>query len=870
MSAKKKSTLFYAITATCLLPFIARSAAETENTPPASMPSLAQDTLARQLGWVISPENNCGGYYLEAPFIYPIVTEKENVEVTSESGLLSQRATSVLEGKVTVNRHGQQMTANKALLYRDPNTGKLTAIDMIGNVNFREPNTLIVAKRGRYNFETKTKSLIDLLYRTSLNTGRQIVGPNISEEEMQKERKITGLTAWGEAYEFSQTEPQIYDLTKTSFTTCPPIDPAWQVKASHIVLNKITGRGYATNARILVKNIPVFYFPYINFSIDRQRKSGFLWPALGRNNSWGPYFLAPFYWNMAPNYDMTITPGLLSRRGVQVSDRFRYLTHESEGLINVSVLPADRAFSAFQTSASHNSAYTQPTNNSNQPASVTQAELNRLLNSSSTRKALFWRDDSHYNDHWSSHVDFNYAGDDYYLRDFGSNLDELSKNQLLQEGDVYFKSENWNFTGRLQAYQTLHPINESPVDNNYRRFPQLILNGDYPDQRFGLDYFINNEVTHFDIRNTPGTNTNLPIGNRLHTQPGVALPLYWPYFFISPRFQLALTDYNLYQTAATKTPTSIHRGVPIFDIASGLSFTRNTVLFSHVFEQTLEPQVYYTYIPNVSQSDIPIFDTTVNTLTYDQLFNYNRFTGIDRIGDANQISIGVTTRLIDQETGWEKVRLGVGEIVYFSRRHVTMCNDLSCSDNPFNHSNVQRFSPVSGTLDYHINNHWKFNANSIWNPSTKQVDNSSLGFQYQPEDAKLLNISYSFARNGDILSGISTNNSINNLKVTDVSFSWPILRDVSAVGRWSQNWNREHLQNLLYGVQYDTCCWAVRLVGGRAFLGFDPNNNNRPQYNKEFYIQFSLKGLGDIGTGNPSGLLSSINGYKSQFGQEIR
>jgi LPS-assembly protein len=197
-----------------------------------------------------------------------------------------------------------------------------------------------------------------------------------------------------------------------------------------------------------------------------------------------------------------------------------------------------------------------------------------------------------------------------------------------------------------------------------------------------------------------------------------------------------------------------------------------------------------------------------------------------------------------------------------------MCNDRSCSDNPFNHSNSQSLSPIFTVLDYHLNNSWKFTADSIWNPITKQLDNSTLTFQYQPDEVRLLNLGYRFARNGDILSGISTNDSRNNLKVTDVSAAWPLIGDFSGVARWSQNWNHAHLQNLLYGLQYDTCCWQVRLVGGRAFIGIDPNNNNKPQYNSEFYIEFSLKGFGDIPTGNPRGLLNSINGYKSHFGQD--
>lgn len=860
MSAKKKFNILFLITAICLLPFANLSAKTSDAFPPHT--SLAQDTLANQLGWVVSNENNCGGYYLEQPFVYHTEVEKKRpVEITSHYGLIAQRGTSTLEGSVTITRGDQQITANKVYLYRDPKTFRLKAADMIGNVNLREPNTLIIGRHGHYDFETDMKVLNEVIYRTALN-GKEVAGPRVSNEEaITKERKITMLTAWGKADEIAQSEPKIYELTDASFSTCGPLDPAWQVKGSHIVLNKNNGRGYVTNARILVKNIPVFYFPYIEFSLDHQRKSGFLWPTIGIvSTSFGPSLLAPFYWNIAPNYDMTITPGILSKRGVQISDSFRYLTETSSGNFYVSVLPSDRRFALLQEH------YRNTYGNSTDPS--IQAELNRLLNSSTTRKSLFWRNETRFNNHWSSHIDYNYAGDDYYLQDFGSNLNEITQNQLIQEAELYFKDENWNFTGRVQAYQTLHPIVEGqqPVQNQYRRFPQLILNGDYPNQAMGLEYFISNEVTHFDIRNTPGTKTNLPIGNRMHVQPGVSLPLYWPYFYINPRIQLAVTDYQLYQRGDTGAPSSIHRHVPIFDVASGFSFTRDATIFHRAYQQTLEPQIYYTYIPYRNQNSIPIFDTTVNTLTYDQLFNYNRFSGIDRIGDANQVGIGIATRLIEQQTGLEKVLLGVGEIVYFANRNVTLCNNTSCTDNPTNHSNYQRLSPLSGLLNYHVNPEWQFSASSIWNPVSKQIDNATLSLHYQPDDLHILNLGYSYVFNGDIQSGITTNSSQNNLKLTDFSLSWPIMSSVSVVGRWSEDWNLSRLQNLLAGVQYDTCCWAVRLVGGRAFTQL---KNNTPQYNNEFYIQFALKGLGNIGSGNPAGLLSSINGYRTQFGQEI-
>lgn len=831
---------------------------------PATTTVVAQtdNSLPEQLGWIPDNSYQCGGYYLEAPFTYPInVGKSGTVEITSNQTLFAQHGTSILDGSVTVTRQGQQITANQAHLYRDPETGKLTSMDLLGDVHLREPNTLVVAKKGRYDFTTRSKSLVDIFYRTTLN-GREVAGPRLPTVDIQKSRKVTALNAWGNAYAFSQTEPKIYELSNASFSTCPPESPAWRVKGSKIVLDKNTGRGYVTHARILVKEVPVFYSPYISFSLDSQRKSGFLWPIIGTR--WGPYVLAPFYWNMAPNYDMTITPGILTKRGVQLSDDFRYLSTLGTGRLNISVLPDDKLFQDFQNGATSRTAagvYGSPSDPN------TQAELNRLLSDSSTRKSLYWRDDSRFNDHWSSHIDVNYAGDDYYLRDFGSNLNEITQNQLLQEGDLYYKGPYWNFTGRVQAYQTLHPIDSPFVQNQYRRFPQLLLSGDFPDQAFGLEYFIGTEATHFEILNSPGTETTLPIGNRLNAQPGISLPIYTSSYYINPRFQVALTDYNLYQTADTDTPTSIHRAVPIFDIATGVNLSRHFNVFHYGFQQTLEPQVYYTYIPYRNQSDIPVFDTTVNTLIYDQLFNYNRFSGIDRIGDANQVGIGITTRLIDQTSGLEKVRLGVGNIIYFANRLVTLCNNTSCTDNPDNHSNYQRMSPISGVLNYNVSQIWNVTSNAIWDPVQRQFNNSTIGLHYQTDNAHIVNLGFSYVRNGDIYSGIVVNNSTNNLKLTDLSLSWPITHDINALGRWSQDWNREHFQNLIYGLQYDTCCWAVRLVGSRTFTNLAPDTNT-PQYDTIYYVQFNLKGLGNIGSGNPNGLLSSISGYNTAFGQD--
>ncbi|HLB57837.1 MAG TPA: LPS assembly protein LptD, partial [Gammaproteobacteria bacterium] len=361
-----------------------------------------------------------------------------------------------------------------------------------------------------------------------------------------------------------------------------------------------------------------------------------------------------------------------------------------------------------------------------------------------------------------------------------------------------------------------------------------------------------------------------PMGNRLNIQPGISYPFNRPYFYIDPRLQFAFTKYDIGHID-NGTSTNPSRALPIFDIHSGLYFDRNLMIFNRSFRQTLEPQVYYTYVPYRNQNEIPIFDTTVNTLNYDQLFMYNRFSGLDRIADANQISAGITTRFVDQQSGIEKIRVGVGQIFYFENRRVTLCDDPAvCNDVPNLAENRRNRSPLSGVFTYSLNPRWNATATTIWNPYTSKVDNQTVTLQYERDPKRVINLAYTFLRNGDSYTntpGNPTNNSANNLSQTDLSAAWPVIYDWSAVARWTENWNHNHFQNILYGLQYDSCCWAVRFVTGRAFTNL--NSSNNPQYNTQFYIQFALKGLGNLGNDPTSLLSNSIAGYQSNFGQDF-
>jgi len=439
--------------------------AHTQDNTGLQIHSLTEAAIAKDLGWIPSTENRCGGNYLEQPFDSAKELEHSDlINVKANQMLFAQHGTSIGEGGVTITRFGQQIVASKAYLYRDPVTGKLSTIDLIDNVVLREPNNLVIAKYAHFDLKTKGESLHDILYRTSIYSTHEAQKNQVyTGAELEKVRKIIQLTAWGRAYEFKQSEPQIYDLQKVSYSTCPPTSNTWQVQASDINLNKVTGRGVARNARLYVKGVPIFYTPYLNFPLDARRQTGFLTSTIGHSSKSGYAVHTPFYWNMAPNYDSTLTPAYMSKRGIQLSELFRYLTPTSTGNIYVAALPSDQAF--MQQKDSYPLKYSGSTD------PFVLADLQRLQNASDSRKSLFWKDDSRFNEHWFANVDYSYVSDDYYLSDLRNNFNEVTQNQLLQQGQIGYESEHWKVLTRLQGYETLHPVDQSPVLNQYTRLP---------------------------------------------------------------------------------------------------------------------------------------------------------------------------------------------------------------------------------------------------------------------------------------------------------------------------------------------------------------------------------------------------------------
>lgn len=876
------------------------TAPEALPTLPLPAPFSPTQTLAQMLGWVPGTDAAsspgcllCGGHYVVSPLHSGVARPGQNpkdqpTQISADQTLLSRNGVSALQGQVVVSQVGQEVQSELAYLYPDPDPHskayQLQNIDLIGQVLLRQNNQILMGDSGHYNLRNGSGTLSNATFEIKLNTPDPTLlpSPPAAIPEVITDKNIwEPLVGWGQAETIDQINPNLYKLQQSTYSTCVPTDPSWKLRASSMDLDKLTGRGESWNNLVYIEGVPLLYIPYMNFPIDKRRKTGFLYPTVGYESDNGFEASVPFYFNLFPNYDLLLTPEYMSERGVLTQGNFRYLQGGTNGTLQFGFIPADQGFKSFQGSSAYSFA------GSNDPTIA--ARLNTLENDSDNRGAISWQNSSTFNENWSSTVNYNWASDDYYLNDFGGSLQQITTNQLQQQVTLNYEGEHWDFLGNVENYQTLHPVNQSTVFNSYAELPQFLLTSNYPDLPYGLDFASSTEYVDFWEQKNPGQISSPAQGSRINFQPSLSLPLTWGRSgYITPKLQLQATQYLLYDAGVSNpfVPTSASnpafnqldptRVLPIFDIDSGLYFDKQTHLFGQNYTQTLEPRLMYLYVPYQNQDDIPLFDTSLPAFDYNQLFQTNRFSGTDRLSNANQISLGVTTRFLDEATGLQKASASIGQILYFEDRKVTLCRTVGCTDPAYLLGvlpNDSLTSPVAGQVTYNMTQHWSALGNVAWQPGQSlggmQTANATLSYERDPQH--VLNLGYSYLRNGDtilsapngVLTPVSPSGAENNFNQPYVSFAWPITDHWSTMGYIGYDISHHYAQQYFGGLQYNSCCYAVRLVASRQFQNL--NQYNQPVMNNIYYAQFLLKGLGSVGSGNPNGLVSQIAGYKDPF-----
>lgn len=768
-----------------------------------------------------------------------------------------------LAGDVVMRQGSMQVEADEASLYQAENRGELS-----GNVRVRDNGALIVGDHAD----------------VQLDTGEAKV--DNAEYVMHKSR------IRGNALYAKRAENAIIRLKDGTYTTCEPNSNAWTLKGNNITLNPATGFGTATNVTLRVKDIPVLYTPYIYFPIDDRRQSGFLPPTIGSGSDTGFLLVTPYYFNLAPNYDATLYPRYMGKRGMLMEGEFRYLTKSSEGQFGAAYL-----------------------NDENDDRSK-QSDYDK------TRYMYNWQHKGGLDSRVLTEVDYTKISDPYYFQDLESDQIGVESNDYVnQQGAVSYRGDNYTARVNAQAYQMATISKITP----YNRLPQITFNGSLPEHPYGLDFAYKTELVRFDrdLRTgnyindeggpvnpngtigTPWLDENVAglaraNGNRLNLAPVVSLPMEATYGFIKPSLKYQYTQYDLDLDSQGKLDISNQnaeadrlrgtysgsqsRGVPIASIDSGLYFDRDTQWFGSNYRQTLEPRLFYLYVPEKDQSDIPVFDTGESTFSYSSLFRDNRFSGSDRVGDENKLSLGVTSRWI-QENGFERQRISVGQAFYFKDREVQLPGiDFNTREDA--KSDV---SPYALEYEFRWNRDWRTTATYNWDPDTRSPRSGSAMFHYQPEDNpnKVINAGYRY-RNDQVRYDQTTGQwsvgggdygtpgtpgyvkDYYKIQQHDFSVIWPIVPQWNAISRWQYDYNRNRTLEAFGGFEYDNCCWKLRLIN-RYWVDYEEFSQAAPENEKGdhgVFLQIVLKGLGGLtGAKVESFLDKGIQGYREREDQ---
>ncbi len=620
-----------------------------------------------------------------------------------------------------------------------------------------------------------------LYYNTLENTG-VFEGPNYL---LQHDR-----TARGSAERIEFLGPGRYRMVNASYTTCEPGKEDWRLEASQIDLDYNEEEGEADYPRLRFFDTTIIASPWAVFPLGNRRRSGLLTPYYAQTTSRGLEFGIPYYLNIAPEYDATFTPAYMAKRGVQLKNQLRYLRRGFAGELKFEYLPEDREFR-------------------------------------DTREGVSWQHSHNFGHNLTGQLDYNRVSDDRYFVDLATQVKQVSVGNLPQ--DAYLSHHGaWghatvNSQARLQRYQTLQdPL--APIVPPYHRMPQLNFAAAYTDLGGAIDSQLPAEYVRF-------THPTLIEGGRTTFNPSLAAPFLAPGWYITPRFGVRNISYNLTRTAPNQAQAP-HVTIPWGTLDSGLVFERETSTFGPGATQTLEPRLFYVYVPYRNQDAIPLFDTALADFNYAQLFTENRFVGGDRFGDANQATLAITSRIL-RSSGQEMLRATIGQRYYFAEERVGLTPDAelrSTKDSDIQAAVGGRLCPI-----------WSFDAATQYNRYEQRGERHSLALRYTPEPAKVLNASYRFNRE--------------QLKQIDLSTQWPIAAGWYGVARYNYSILDKRLLEGLAGIEYNAGCWVFRAVVQRIQAAAEVSAT-------AIIFQLEFNGIGTIGTDEAVELLKrNVPGY---------
>ncbi|MGO2010823.1 MAG: LPS assembly protein LptD [Pseudoalteromonas sp.] len=731
-----------------------------------SAPSFAETELAH---------NFCGNSMQTRAWQPLSVLEEGVVDIQSDDIELLGDQSAEFTGNVDINTLTMSLSAQSALVDKQRGllnaTGPITYRDLVSEVNSAGLNA---------DLNNSEVSLLGADYKLTQQQGR------------------------GGAEKLTVNNSGL-DLLNASFTTCPSETPLWDIQAEQILLSREEGWGETHNMVLSIMDTPVFYLPYFTFPLDDRRKSGLLTPNFSSSGRYGIESITPYYWNIAPNYDATITPRYMSKKGLQLQGEFRYLNESSQGLVGIEYLDRDESETSL-----------------------------------GSRYLFHWQQQSYFGENWRANIDITNVSDDNYLTDLNSNYATSTDTQLYRTGSLSYLGETWRTDIKIQNFEVLGDHQES-----YAALPQISFSQTAPFNFANLNLTLDGELSHF-------TNDTAQIekATRIHVEPKASFEYQqYAWSFLS-EFSVLHTNYQQEgDLTGTEYKESVSRTLPKVRLYSQLNFERDTSIFVDDGIQTLEPQVQYLYTPNKDQSDIGLYDTTKLQDDFFGLFRDVRFSSVDRIAAANQFTLGATTRLFDSNSE-ELFNFSAGQIFYLSDDAKPTSQGLN-SDTNYN-------ALFAAQTMVHWHRRWYLSGGIQYDTDGRQIIQSNVTLDYKGDNNELVQLNHRYAND---VSG-------NTIEQIGLFTSIPLSKEWQFVNSYHRDLEGGRSIEIFSGLQYESCCWAFQITGRRQ-IETDLNQaigQDQATFDTSIGFNIVLKGLGSKSRYDAQKLLQQgIFGYRRPY-----
>ena len=772
----------------------------------------------------------CCGAYIEPPRDYPdsdLAPEDAAMEVGAATSRMQQDNVAILQGNVHVTQGRRQIRSDDARVDRDQRE-----IELTNNVVYRESGLLMLSDRAHADMDRNSVTADNATFVVHTSSVRGTAG--------RLQRDDDGM---------------IY-VDDATYTSCQPGNNAWRLKAAELDLNTASGWGTGRHVRLEVKDVPVVYLPWVRFPIDDRRTTGVLFPTWQISETNGLDVAVPIYLNLAPNYDATITPRYLSERGTMLEAEVRHLSRRSSTILSGGYLRDDAGGARDEDI----DPVTGLARYEDDDRSIVR--LNHVGGMGAA---------------WSTRADYTRVSDSDFFRDLdAATLEISSQTHLLQMAGAGYRLGNWTLDAEARKYQTIIESSweETRPAEQYQMLPRITAVGNY---RFGeVTTQLRHQFTHFE-----NDDSSRVTGQRARIDYGAEWNRSWMWGFFNPGVKVKHISYDLDRPINDFRDDTPNVTVPVATIDTGIFLERPTSFIGD-YTQTLEPRLFYLYSETEEQHDLPTFDTALTTFSYQQLFRDDRFSGGDRIGDAHQVTIGVTTRLLDSNNGTERFRASIGQAFYLDKREVSLeaalppevLRDPNWRPTSSNVNSNRRLyqaydelrrnrSDYAAEMALRLGNHWRLQADILWDDRDDKVNKSGASLRYRDDNNRIFNIGYRYNRELPVTIDDIVHN--RDIEQTEISTFWPLSNsNFSLIARWQHDLTNSRELETYAGVEYNSCCWSVALIARRWIDRDDARliPDEELEYDQGIFFQVQLKGLAGLGDTLQSLLSEGIYGYQ--------